>query len=145
MQHAFVWIPSPYRWVLLAMLLIGTVVVAIKLTAQGKLLRTSAAPQGILSYQFAWSRDRVEHIISSWHSRTDTARQQLRLDFGFLVIYPLLLSLACAMLAESSYNSMAAVGVFLSWAMLAAGPLDAVENWALLRMLKLGASEPLAQ
>ena len=40
---------------------------------------------------------------------------------------------------------MAALGFFLSWAMLAAGPLDAVENWALLRMLKLGASEPLAQ
>lgn len=59
--------------------------------------------------------------------------------------FPLLLSLACAMLAESPSNSMAAVGIFISWAVLSAGPLDALENVALLRMLDQGASQLLAR
>jgi hypothetical protein len=145
MQHAFTWLPLPYRWILLALLCAGAAVFVIMLTAQGKPLRTSAAPHGMLAYEFAWHRARAEQILDSWSSLKDTAQQQLRLDFGFLLLYPILLSLACAMLAESSLNSMAIVGCFVSWAMLAAGPLDAVENFALLRMLDLGASGCLAR
>lgn len=146
MQHAFTWLPSTYRWALLAVLLAGTVVFAFKLKVQGEpLVITPAVPQGILSYEFAWSRGRAQQILDSWVSLKDTARRQLLLDFGFLVVYPLLLSLACAMLAGSPHNLMAAVGVFISWAVLAAGPLDAAENFALLRMLDEGASGGLAR
>src|SRR5262245_10205056 len=145
MQHPFMWLPVPYQWVLLAIFCAGTAVFAIGLTAQGKPLRTSAAPVGILAYEFSWNRDRAEQILGSWNSLKDTPRQQLWLDFGFLILYPLLLSLACAMLAESPLNSMAIVGCFISWAMLAAGPLDAVENFTLLRMLDVGASGCLAR
>jgi len=145
MQHPFTWLPGLYQWVLLAIFCTGTAVFAIMLTAQGKPLRTSAAPHGILAYEFAWNRDRAEQILGSWISLKDTAQQQLLLDFGFLILYPLLLSLACAMLAESALNSMAIVGGFISWAMLVAGPLDAVENFALLRMLDVGASGGLAR
>jgi hypothetical protein len=145
MIHAFAWLPSPYRWALLIILFIAMVLFAIKLTSQGKPLRTSAAPNGILSYEFSWSRSQAELILRSWDSLKDVAKQQLLLDFGFLIVYPLLLSLACAMLAESPFNRMAVVGIFISWAVLAAGPLDAVENLALLRMLGLGPSGPLAR
>lgn len=146
MQHAFAWLPSPYRWALLAVLLAGTVVFAFKLKKQGEpLIMAPAVPHGILSYEFAWSRDRAQQILDAWVALKGTAKRQLLLDFGFLVAYPLLLSLACAMLAESPHNSTAAVGVFISWAVLAAGPLDAAENFALLRMLDTGASDGLAQ
>jgi hypothetical protein len=145
MQHPFTWLPVPYQWVLLAILCAGTAVFAIRLTAQGKPLRTSAAPNGILAYEFAWSRDQAAQVLGSWRSFKDVAQQQLRLDFGFLILYPLLLSLACAMLTESPLNSMAVVGCFVSWATLAAGPLDAVENFTLLRMLDVGASGCLAR
>lgn len=145
MLHAFAWLPSPYRWILLAFLFAGAIVFVYKLSAQGKSLITPAAPNGILSYEFAWNRSQAELIIGSWGSHKDKAKEQLWLDFGFLVIYPLLLSLSCAMLAESSFNSMAAVGFFISWAALAAGPLDAVENVALLRMLDTGGSGFLAR
>jgi hypothetical protein len=145
MIHPFTWLTSPYRWALLAILIIATVLLAIKLMGQGQPLRTTAAPSGILSYEFAWNRSQAELILRSWDSIQGTAKRQLVLDFGFLIVYPLLLSLACAMLAESPFNQMAAVGIFISWAMLAAGPLDAVENLALLRMLSLGASESLAR
>lgn len=145
MLHAFTWLPSPYQWVLLAVLLAGTVAYAIKLKNQGQPLVNTTATQGILTYEFAWSSSRAEAILNSWSSQNDIARRQVWLDFGFLVVYPLLLSLACAMLSESPYNSTAVVGVFISWAVLASGPLDAVENFALLRMLNIGASGGLAR
>ena len=145
MLHAFTWLPSQYRWALLATLLAGTVVFAYKLKTQGEPLVTADAPRGILTYEFAWSRSGVELILRSWSSLKDVARRQLRLDFGFLVFYPLLLSLACAMMAESPHNETAVVGVFISWAVLGSGPLDAVENLALLRMLDAGASGGLAR
>jgi hypothetical protein len=145
MLHAFTWLPSPYRWGLLIVLFAGTLVFAVMLTNQGKPLRTASAPNGVLSYEFAWNRIQAAQILASWSSLKDTAKRQIHLDFGFLVIYPLLLSLACAMLTESSLNSMASAGVFISWAALAAGPLDAGENFALLRMLDAGASESLAR
>jgi len=145
MTHPFAWLPLPYRWALLALLFAGTAALAVKLTSQGRPLRTGAAPQGVISYEFAWSRSQAELILSSWSSLRDTARRQLITDFGFLIAYPLLLSLACAMLAESPHNRLAEVGIFISWAVLVSGPLDAVENLALLRMLDHGASEPLAR
>jgi hypothetical protein len=145
MLHAFTWLPSQYRWAVLATLLAGTVAFAYKLKTQGEPLVTADAPRGILTYEFAWSRSGVELILRSWSSLKDVARRQLRLDFGFLVFYPLLLSLACAMMAESPHNGTAVVGVFISWAVLGSGPLDAVENLALLRMLDAGASGGLAR
>jgi hypothetical protein len=69
------------------------------------------------------------------------ARQQLYVNFGFIDFYPLFFSLACAMLSESPFDKMTAVGVFISWALLVAGLLDIVENLALLRMLNTGASQ----
>ncbi len=145
MTHPFTWLSSPYRWPMFAILLIGTVLFAIELTRQGKPLRTSAAPGGILSYEFAWTKPKADTILTSWVEIKGTARQQLLIDFGFLVFYPLALSLACAMLAGSAFNNMAVVGVFISWAVLLAGPLDAVENLALLRMLDTGGSDFLAR
>lgn len=145
MSHPFSWFASSYRWPLFSFLLAGTVLFACLLTCQGKPLRTSAAPSGILSYEFAWTKPQADSILTSWSSMKETARQQLLMDFGFLVFYPLTLSLACAMLAGSAFNKMAVVGAFLSWAVLLAGPLDAVENLSLLRMLGTGGSEFLAR
>ncbi len=145
MTHPFAWLSSSYRWPLFAALLVGTILFAIKLTSQGKPLRTSAAPEGILSYEFAWTKPEADSILISWGRIKDTARQQLLWDFGFLVFYPLALALACAMLSGSSFNKMAAVGVFISWAVLLAGPLDAIENLALLRMLATSGSDFLAR
>lgn len=145
MTHAFAWLPSPYRWVLLVVFIAGTVIFAAKLTSQGKPLITEAAPNGILSYEFAWNQSKAGLILDSWKLLKETARSQLLLDFAFLVFYPLAISLACAMLADSPQNKMAVVGAFISWAVLAAGLLDAAENIALLRMLDGGASDFLAR
>ena len=145
MVHAFSWMPSPYRWVLLAACFVGTVALSVVLAKQGKGLRNAVAPQGVVSYQFAWSQLRAEQILQSWRGLETTVERQLLIDFPFLIVYPILLSLGCAMLSQNSANTLPAVGIFISWAVLAACPLDALENLALLRMLHHGASPALAQ
>ena len=140
MAHAFAWLDPGYRWIVLGVFVVATVACGAVLTAQGQQLTNGAAPQGIVSYEFGWSAERTKQILDSWKSAIRPAKIQLWLDFLFLALYPPTLSLCCAMLSESRFNSMAAVGVFLSWAVLAAGPIDATENVALLRMLEHGAA-----
>ena len=145
MTHPFAWLSTSYRGPLFAFLLVGTALFIIWLSIQGKPLRTEKVPSGILSYEFAWTKSQADSILSSWEKIKDKARQQLLIDFGFLVFYPLTLSLACAMLSDSKFNKMAVVGVFLSWAVLLSGLLDATENLSLLRMLVTGSSDFLAR
>jgi hypothetical protein len=137
------WWVSAYRWPLLALLLVGTLAFAIGLKKQGEPLARAGA--SIVDYEFAWTKAGAQTVLNSWVGLMQVARKQLQLDSGFLILYPLLLSLACAMLAETPNNLLAAMGIFLSWAVLAAGPLDAIENAALLRMLSIGASDVLAK
>jgi hypothetical protein len=49
MTHAFVWLPTPYRWALLIVVLIAMALFVIKLSSQGASLRVGAAPDGIIS------------------------------------------------------------------------------------------------
>lgn len=145
MAPALSWISPSYRWPILILLLLSTILLAWKLDVQGKPLATNAAPSGILSYEFSWSAQGARNVLASWEQLRDVARTQLILDFAFLILYPLLFSLACGMLANSLNNARAVVGTYLSWAILLAGPLDIFENLALLRMLDVGANDLLAQ
>jgi hypothetical protein len=68
----------------------------------------------------------------------------LGLDYLFLVLYPAFISLACARVAlrlRTGSPGGARLGVMLSWLVPVAGILDAVENYALIRMLIAGPSD----
>lgn len=145
MDHPFSWLPPSYRWAVLGVLVVGSVAFAVVLGAQGRPLINDAAPAGIVTYELAWTKERAGQIINSWAGLIPTARWQLLIDFGFIVFYPLAISLGCEMLAGSRVNTMPAIGFFLSWAVLVAGPLDATENLALLHMLQHGPSDTFAR
>lgn len=145
MTHPFSWIAPSYRWSILIILLVTTILLAWKIKSQGRSLETKAVPHGILSYEFSWNAPAADKILLSWQPLRDVAKTQLLLDFALLIFYPISLSLACAMLADSPNNERAIVGAFISWAVLFAGPLDMSENLALLRMLDTGANNVLAQ
>jgi hypothetical protein len=145
MPHVFSLMPPPYRRVLLAVCLAGSAGLMLVLTVQGMPLRNPAAPLGVVSFELARTQDRAEQILESWRGLERTAERQLLIDFGFLIVYPALLALCCAMLSEAAAGRLQAVGVCISWAVLAAGPLDALENIALLQMLRHGAGAALAQ
>lgn len=141
-SHPFEWLSHLHQAILLVLLALATISLMAVLARQGRALETDAAPHGILSLEFAWTPHRAEAIRESWKNAhpklMDTARQQLRLDFAFLLVYPLLLSLAGAMLADPRGSSLAVAGLFTSWLVLAAAPLDALENISLLRVLHRG-------
>lgn len=143
-MHPFAMLSLSQRWVLLAILVAGTILFAIRLGRMDEPLKTPAAPQGILSYEFAWRASVADRILASWGVHRETARRQTVLDFGFLIAYPLMFSLACAMLATAGHGKEA-IGLYIAWAVLLAAPLDAVENVALLRMLDVGGSDGMAR
>ena len=116
------------------------------LTALGGALRTDAAPQGIVWFEFAWDAAGAERMIGSWD---ETARIHagivLGLDYLFLVAYATAIALGCALVAGAlrpHWPGVAALGLLLAWAQLAAAGFDAVENYALVRLL-VGSRDPL--
>lgn len=135
-----------HRALWLGALWISTIVLMVVLMVQGRDLARGAGPRGVLSFELSWNRAGAEAVLASWPGELrDRAKQQIGIDFAFLAIYPLALSLSCARLSESPLDTMAPVGVFLAWAVLVAGPLDLVENLAMLRMLGRGASDTMAR
>jgi hypothetical protein len=137
MTSPFFWLPLGWPRIISLVLLIAiTIAFGFGLSRQGRPLKCSAVRNGIGSFELAWKKARAEEILREWKSLVPTALTQLHWDFGFLIVYPLSLSLACAMLAQSQDNTLPELGTFLSWTMLLAGILDACENLALIRILR---------
>lgn len=135
----------PQRWLLLAVLLaLAALVMFGRLGPLDEVLKTRE-PGGILALEFAWSGERAARILAAWKGLEAVVRLQTWWDFPFLLCYPLALSLACAMLVDAPGNPVPMIGAFVAWAVLAAIPLDAAENLAMLRMVDHGASEALAR
>lgn len=126
-------------------LLIATVCLMGWLSRQGKSLQTGAAPYGAVSLQLAWSHERAQKIINSWKDQKDRAYLQHYYDFLFIAVYPLFLSLSCALLSRWVSGAISLIGVALSWTILLAAPLDTLENILALRMLSSAPSELLSR
>lgn len=91
---------------------------------------------GIVAFEFAGSPDRAEEILDSWgRAGRAGAEQAIKIDYGFLVAYSVLLALATAAIAERSTGPAARAGWWLSGLALVAGGLDAIENTLLLRVV----------
>jgi ribosomal protein S18 acetylase RimI-like enzyme len=102
-------------------------------------LKTSAAPSGIISFEFAGNLDNARNIVSSWD---DSARIHagfsLGIDYVFLLSYSSAIALGCVLVARRllvRFGSLGLLGIGLAWAQFGAALLDAVENYALLRVL----------
>lgn len=139
------WLGWPQRWLLLAVLLgVAALVMFGRLGPLDQLLK-ARVPEGIFALEFAWSGDRAREILAAWQGLEDVVRLQTGWDYLFLLCYPLSISLACAMLADFPANPVPMIGAFVAWAVLMAAPLDAVENLAMLLMVKHGAGATLAK
>lgn len=103
-------------------------------------LRTAAAPNGILSYELAWTGERAAAMIASWTGGARLAAWgSLLLDYGFMVAYGALL----AALAHRTFAGTA--GQLLAGAAWGAAAFDAGENLALIRMYGWGAGDAAAR
>lgn len=129
-------VPPPARRRLLAALAVLTLAIGAQVVSLDTALQRPAVPHGGVSYQFAWTHDRVREIMNAWGAEGRAlAREALHADFAFLLTYPLFLSLACAMAAARPAARWPAPGTVLSWIVLCSVPADALENLGLLRML----------
>jgi hypothetical protein len=107
-------------------------------------LRTKAAPNGIVSFEFAGDAATAGSMLEAWgEAGRARAERILWLDFLFLATYAPGLSLLCAAASDRERargSRLANAGAALAWGLLLAGVLDAIENLALVRTLN--AAEP---
>jgi len=145
-RQPFSWLPHAARkrafWIALCV----AVIVMVGLNVASLPLNTTAAPAGIISFEFAGSISVATEMMDSWDENGPVlAAVNLGIDCLFLVAYSVAISLGCVLIAGRVYGGegvAAAVGIVLAWAQFGAAALDAVENYALIRVL-LGSSADL--
>lgn len=95
---------------------------------------------GIIGFELTGGQDRADEILAEWGDEgQDAAREQLWIDFGYMVAYGLFLTLAVVAVRDMSRGRsrrrLAAIGsVIVPFGALGAG-FDAVENICLLLTL----------
>lgn len=104
---------------------------------------------GMVPFELTGGQDRADEILGEWGEEgQDAAREQLWMDFGFLIAYGIFLTLAVAAVRDLArsrgWRRLAAIGaVVVYFGALGAG-FDALENICLLLTLdETGAALPL--
>ncbi len=139
-------IPHPFLWLIESQqsraFTVISVIALLTMTSLQVLnipLRTAAAPSGIISYEFARDLEGARRILTSWGPEERVyAGLNLGLDYLFMVAYAGALGLGCVLVARRLgrwSGALAALGVTLSWGQWLAALLDAMENYALIRLL----------
>ena len=145
LQSPFAWLPQPAQLPLCLLLIVAALAFGYYFGKQGAPLNR-LLPHGVLDIEAPWSTERAQAINQALgDSGIAVARRHTRLDFIFLVLYPLALSSACALLAAALPGKAGAIGMMVAWAVLCAAPLDAVENLAMLQLLAGTTSAPWPQ
>jgi hypothetical protein len=120
-------------------------VMAVMNVINGALI-TDISPSGILSFEFAGDLTSAQRMVETWgHSGGVQAGISLGLDYLFLVAYSWSIALGCVLVARSfdpRSSFQIIIGVTLAWAQFGAAFLDAIENYALIRIL-LGTQQEL--
>ena len=141
-RHPFEWLSEPGQKIAFISLFILTLVVMVSLQVLGGPLNNDVAPIGIVSFEFAGELALAQRMVKSWGPVGRVyAGLNLGLDYLFLVAYGSAISLGCVLAARGlaqRVKVLSGIGVVLAWAQFAAALLDAVENYALIRVL-LGA------
>lgn len=99
-------------------------------------IKTAASPLGIVSFELCAYGRSCGQIVAAWspHARL-MAALSLGVDYLFMVAYPLSIFLGLWLVARRMPLPVAAVTHWVAWSAWIAGSADAVENYALARML----------
>lgn len=125
---------------LLPFFLLGTIGMMVIMVKTGAILKTPAAPMGILNLEFAYNTAKTTPIINSWASINNTdviaaAKNNTYWDFLFLFFYAGFLFLACKKIAAKTAGSFSKAGKLIAKGALWAGILDVFENTGMLLTL----------
>ena len=126
---------SRFFWLLFALTML--VVIAMQITGQA--LKTVAAPGGIVSLELIGSLEGSRSIIHSWQGEAMTwAGINMGMDFLFLTLYGITISLGCLLTADNFRNHfqfLKRIGQWLAIGVLVAAFLDIIENVSLIALL----------
>ncbi|HZP68200.1 MAG TPA: hypothetical protein VFB32_17995 [Rudaea sp.] len=101
---------------------------------------------GIIALEMPWSTATAEDDLKKLGADGRAmAVTNTKLDFVFLILYPLAISLACALVARWWGGNAVVYGVAACWGSLAAMPFDAVEDVAILLMLDHHTAAPVPE
>jgi hypothetical protein len=144
MIHPLVFIERKYYGPVFLFLLVLTLTTGFILQFQGDVLKNPVAPGGIVSLEFAGTIEKSDLIIRSWkEAGTTAAAFNIGLDYLFLFLYPLAILAGCIWVTGNQHTRSVWIknaGYLVSWLVIGAGILDAIENIALYRLVT-GASE----
>ena len=138
-KHPFGWIKESSQFQVFLLSFFVTVVVIVGMQLLGQPLVTKAAPAGIVSFEFAGNVERSQAIMASWrHELRVFAGLNLGFDYVFMIAYGSTIGLACVLAAKGWQDErpgLALMGFILAWGSIVAAGFDAVENYALIRIL----------
>jgi len=137
-RNPFSWLPDKQQRTVFLCAALLTMILMAAIHWSNAPLQNPAAPLGMISLQLAGTLPAAKQILDSWEPKGQvSAALNLGIDYLYMVAYAATLSLACVLLARHCHRSrrVALLGVCLSWGMLAALCLDAVENLLLIRLL----------
>ena len=99
-------------------------------------LKNEIASNGIVSFELAGSLQKSVDILNSWNETAKLyAGLSLGFDYLFMLVYSLLLYVLIKHITSKFTNkTILKFGNILAFLMLAAGLLDAIENYALIQL-----------
>jgi hypothetical protein len=127
---------------------IATVIFFLAMSPADERMKDAGGP-GIVPFELSGSQDRADEILAEWGEEgRDAARESLWIDFGFLLAYGTLLTLALAATRDvarrRSWARLAAIGGVAVFFGALGAAFDALENICLLLTLDgAGAAFPL--
>lgn len=147
MLDPFKRIANAHLWPALILFLVSALVLLAVMSRLDAALTTVAAPGGIVSFEMAGNLETATRIVASWKMAGKIqAAFSLGLDYLFLIVYALFISIACVLIGRKltpKYRLWANLGYLIGWAQFPAALLDGIENFALIRVILGSQSEVL--
>ncbi|MCP4443120.1 MAG: hypothetical protein GY810_29790 [Aureispira sp.] len=136
MKTPFVWIGIDQHKKAFVVFTILTLLCMVGLGVSGDALKVNEAPMGILDYEFAGTLENAQAMLLAWKTEGVEAFVgfNLGLDYLFMLTYSHAIGLACVLVAQR-LNRFVQLAFVLAALQLVAGGLDAIENFALWKLL----------
>ncbi|MFN8411809.1 MAG: hypothetical protein U0Z26_05430 [Anaerolineales bacterium] len=136
MKHPLEFIPQNLRKTLFFVFLAFTLIIFGVFRVLDQPLRTSSAPNGIVSFELARTTNASQAMVNSWDDNARLfAAFGLGMDYLFMPVYALALSFGLLLAGSGKAKWLQVLTTWLGWGAILAALFDAVENYALWHIL----------
>ncbi|WP_236517107.1 hypothetical protein [Sandaracinus amylolyticus] len=143
MDHPLLVVPPGARLRVALALVLFAIALSVWLGSMDEVLRGPGTEGGIVGYEFCGEVARCQAQLDAMEARgaSTTLAMSLGVDYAFLLAYSTAIAAVIVFLAARLPRAPRALAAIASAQWIAAG-LDAIENYALWRMLAGGARDP---